>query len=78
MEGENLDGQEKDVTVLVAFGLQADSIMSNPRAIDFVQDGIKIMGDRLFTTFSKAFERKALEIYRSEAKKKKPSDASGR
>lgn len=74
-EGENLDGQERDVTVLVAFGLQADSILSNPRAIDFVQDGFNVMGDRLFATFSKAFERKALEIYRSEAKKDKPSQA---
>ena len=33
------------------------------------------MGDRLFDTFRKAFERKALEIYRSEAKKQKPSQA---
>jgi len=61
-------GDIQTVMVLVAFSLQADSIMSNPRAIDMISKAVNALEGPALKRFAKAFEQEALAAFAEGAK----------
>lgn len=61
-------GDIQTVMVLVAFSLQADSIMSNPRSIDMISKAVGSLEGAALRRFAIAFEMDALGAFKKGAK----------
>lgn len=61
-------GDIQTVMTLVAFSLQADSIMSNPRAIDMISKAVNALEGPALKRFATAFEQEALAAFTEGAK----------
>ena len=61
-------GDIQTVMTLVAFSLQADSIMSNPRAIDMISKAVNALEGLALKRFATAFEQEALAAFTEGAK----------
>ena len=61
-------GDIQTVMTLVAFSLQADSIMSNPRAIDMISKAVNALEGPALKRFARAFEQEALAAFTEGAK----------
>ena len=60
-------GDIQTVMILVAFSLQADSIMSNPRSIDMISKAVETLEGQALKQFAIAFEMDALGAFKEGA-----------